>query len=219
MKWLRMRKRRCLIPVYMVFYLLSFRFLEKHVTTNYHVITSPLDKYIPFCEVFVIPYYLWFVYMTAVLIYFAFFSASIREYNQLAFTLGIGMTIFLLVSLLYPNGLHLRPASFPRDNFLTRWVAALYRTDTPTNVFPSIHVFNSLAACVAIHRCQALKKRRRIRIGSLILSVLIILSTMFLKQHSFTDVTAAFLMYAVLYVLIYRPERLFAPAHSKISAD
>ncbi len=219
MKWLRMRKRKCLVPIYMIFYLLSFRFLEKHVTTNYHVITSPLDKYIPFCELFVIPYYLWFAYMTAVLVYFIFFSASIQEYNQLAFTLGIGMTVFLVISLLYPNGLHLRPEVFPRDNLLTRWVAGLYRTDTPTNVFPSIHVFNSVAAYLAIRRCQALKKRRGIQLASLILSILIVLSTMFLKQHSVTDVTAALLMNFVLYVVIYRPVWLFAPAGSKITTD
>ena len=54
-------------------------FLEQHVT-NVHIISSPLDQYIPFCEYFVIPYYLWFLYIIAILIYFSFFGADVREH-------------------------------------------------------------------------------------------------------------------------------------------
>lgn len=55
------------------------------------------------------------------------------------------MTIFLIVSYAYPNAQHLRPVEFPRDNIFTDVVRWLYKTDTPTNILPSIHVFNSLA--------------------------------------------------------------------------
>lgn len=205
MKSLKTRKVRWLIPAYMIFYVITFMLLEKRVT-DVHIISSPLDSWIPFCEFFVVPYYLWFFYIAAVLIYFSFGSAEIREYNQLIFTLGIGMTVFLLVSWLWPNGLDLRPETFPRDNFFTRWVGALYRTDTSTNVFPSIHVYNSVAAFIAVNRCRALKNKKGIRAGAFILSTLIILSTVFLKQHSVVDMIGAFVLNAVLYVIIYHPE-------------
>ena len=39
------------------------------------------------------------------------------------------MTLVLFISLVYPNGLNLRPAEFPRDNFFTGWVGSLYRTE------------------------------------------------------------------------------------------
>ena len=90
--------------------------------------------------------------------------------------------------LLRPNVLHLRPTEFPRDNIFTDLVRWLYRTDTPTNVLPSIHVFNSLAIHMSLTNCEALRNRKGIRRASLVLTVLIILSTMFLKQHSVIDV-------------------------------
>ena len=162
MKSLMKKKALWLIPVYTVFYVVSFMLLERR-TTNVHIISSPLDQYIPFCEYFVIPYYLWFVYIIAILIYFSFFGADVKEYNQLVFSLGIGMTIFLFISWIWPNGLLLRPASFPRDNFFTGLVEGLYQADTSTNVFPSIHVYNSVVAFIAINRCKALKKRKAVR--------------------------------------------------------
>lgn len=205
LKSLMSKKARWLILIYTVFYVAAFMFLEQHVT-NVHIISSPLDQYIPFCEYFIIPYYLWFLYIIAILIYFSFFGADVKEFNQLVFSLGIGMTIFLFISWVWPNGLDLRPETFPRDNFFTGLVADLYQRDTSTNVFPSIHVYNSVVAFIAINRCKALRKRKVIRAGAFILSTLIILSTVFLKQHSVADVAGAFVMNAVLYVIIYRPE-------------
>ena len=124
---------------------------------------------------------------------------------------------FLFISLVYPNGLNLRPAEFPRDNFFTGWVGSLYRTDTPTNVFPSIHVYNSVVACIAVRRCESLRKRRGIQISSFVLSVLIILSTVFLKQHSVSDVISAFVLNFVVYAVIYRPDWLFSRSKKKIA--
>ena len=78
--------------------------------------------------------FLWFAYVSAVVIYF--FFKNKEDYYRTCIFLFTGMTIFLIVSTLWPNGQHLRPAVMPRDNIFTRMVAALYRTDTPTNLWP-----------------------------------------------------------------------------------
>ena len=57
---------------YMCFYLLGFYILEHAGHRHYHVIHSFLDDMIPFCEVFVIPYVLWFVYMAVGIVWFIF---------------------------------------------------------------------------------------------------------------------------------------------------
>ena len=75
-----------------------------------------------------------------------------ENFNALAGTLALGMTLFLVVSAIYPNGLNLRPVTFERDNIFIRLVQFVYKNDTPTNVLPSIHVYNSLAAFMAIKR-------------------------------------------------------------------
>ena len=92
----------------------------------------------------------------------------------------------------------------PRDNIFTRLIEHLYHTDTATNLWPSIHVYNSIGAHLAIVRSREFANRPGIRKGSLVLCISIILSTMLIKQHSVFDVLTAFCMAAVMYLLVYR---------------
>ncbi len=187
---------------YLIFYMTWFMYLEQKVTRHYTVIHIPLDDYVPFCELFIIPYYLWFLYVAVVIIYLLF--ADKKEFIRTCAFLFTGMTVFLLVSTLWPNGQHLRPFTMPRDNIFTRLVEGLYRTDTPTNLWPSIHVFNSLGAHIAVTKSQKLAGRKWLKTGSFILAVSIILSTVFLKQHSVFDMITAFVMAFILYAVVYK---------------
>lgn len=187
---------------YLLIYLIWFFYLEQTVTRHYDVIHMAVDDYIPFCEVFIIPYYLWFLFVAGTVIYLMFTDK--KEYYRACAFLFTGMTVFLIVSTLWPNGQHLRPFTMPRDNIFARMVEGLYRTDTPTNLWPSIQVYNSLGAHIAIMKCQKLTDRKWIQRGSFVLAVSIILSTMFLKQHSMFDVLTAFIMGFVMYGLVYR---------------
>ena len=116
------------------------------------------------------------------------------------------MTISLLVCTLFPNGTNFRPNIDPDKNIFCLLVSKLWQTDTCTNVFPSIHVYNSLGVHIAISRSEQLKKHRPLVIGSAVLMVLIILSTVFLKQHSVIDGVGSLLMAAVIYPIAYAPE-------------
>lgn len=187
--------------IYAVIYLTWFCYLERTVKRPTNLIHMSLDDKIPFCEIFIIPYLLWFAYVSSVVLYF-FFKDKQDYYRSCAF-LFTGMTIFLIVSTLWPNGHHLRPAVMPRDNIFSMMVSMLYKTDTPTNLWPSIHVYNSLGAHFAVLKNEKLRKKPVVHIGSLILCVSIILSTMFLKQHSIFDVLTAFIMAAVMYIVVY----------------
>ena len=190
------------ITLYLIFYLLGFAILENAGHRHYHIIHSVIDDMIPFCEYFIIPYYLWFLFMAAGILWFVFGCRNKTEYYKLCCCLAIGMTIFLIVSCIYPNAQDLRPAVFARDNIFVRMVRALYQTDTPTNILPSIHVFNSLAIFYAMYGSDQLRDRKLIRYGSGVLCFLIILSTMFLKQHSVVDVSMGILMSFAIQMLV-----------------
>lgn len=196
-----------IIAIYFVAYLILFGYLEQRPVRAYHVVHTVFDDMIPFCEIFIIPYLLWFPYVVITVVYFLFRNKNKKEYFQLIFNLMMGMTVFLVVSYIYPNVQYLRPAVFPRSNIFTRLVAEIYRTDTPTNILPSIHVFNSLAVYFAIHHCRQLKDRKWLQRGALILSVLIILSTMFIKQHSVIDVCLGTTL-ALFGHLLFYPQRV-----------
>ncbi len=201
-------KYRHAIPliIYGVIYMAWFGHLERTVTNHYKIIHVALDDHIPFCEVFVIPYLLWFAYVAVVVMYFFFRDKD--DYFRTCTFLFTGMTVFLLVSTLWPNGHHLRPYIMPRDNVFTHLVATLYKADTPTNLWPSIHVYNSLGCHIAVMKSRRLEKHKGIRIGSFILCVSIIMSTMFIKQHSAFDVLTAFIMAAVMYGIVYQSDVL-----------
>ncbi len=201
---------RHIIPmlIYGIFYLAAFAKLEQAVTKHYHVVHMSIDEHIPFLEIFIVPYLLWFAYIAVVVVYFAFKDKE--DYYKVCVFLATGMTIFLVVSALWPNGHHLRLLAVPRDNIFTRMIAALWQTDTSTNIVPSIHVYNSIGAHLAIAKSKHFENRRGIKLASLILCVSIILSTVFIKQHSVFDMITAFLMAVAVYVLVYRTDFLVA---------
>lgn len=195
------RYRHGWILSYLLIYLVWFAYLEKTVTRRFHVVHMAVDDYIPFIEIFIIPYLLWFGYVAAAVVYF--FFKNVQDYYKLCIFLFAGMTIFLIVSTVYPNGHYLRPRVFERDNIFVTMVQALYMVDTPTNLFPSIHVYNSIGVHLSVMHSEQLKEKKWIRRGSFILMVSIIASTMFLKQHSVFDVITGCIVAIVMYTLVY----------------
>lgn len=193
--------KHLLILSYFFIYMAWFSYIEKTVTTHFHVVHVPLDDYIPFCEYFVIPYILWFFYVAWGVAYMAFHNK--QDYYKLCKVLFTGMTVFLVISTIYPNGHFLRPYYFSHHNFCTAICEWLYAADTPTNLFPSIHVYNSLAVHFAVRNSRELKEKKTVRFLSLILCISIILSTMLIKQHSVFDVVTAFILAFAMYRIVY----------------
>ncbi len=204
MRFFRKYRHGFIALIYAVFYMVCFYALEHRANVDFHIIHTPLDDYIPFCEYFIVPYIFWFVYMLIAILFFIFINPNRREYYQMVFSLGTGMTMFLIISYLYPNGLDLRPQNLVHGNLFTDVVILLYRHDSPTNVFPSIHVFNSLAIHTAIARSKMLDQDQWIKWASFILTLAIIASTLFLKQHSVLDVIGGIILALITYFIFYK---------------
>lgn len=213
-------KYRHLFPVliYMIFYMSVFTYVENRPNTGIHLLVSKYDSLIPFCEYFIVPYLLWFLYVAAGVVFFALAVKDHSQYWALITNLSIGMTLFLIISLVWPNGHALRPGTFEQENIFTDMVRSLWSVDTSTNIFPSIHVFNSVAIHNAVSNCPDLKKNHPWVVrSSFVLCVSIVLSTMFLKQHTVIDVVGALLLNAVTYYLVYQPniQFLHQESHSR----
>ena len=115
------------------------------------------------------------------------------------------MTISLLVCTLYPNGTNFRPHIDPDQNIFCYLVTKLWSIDPCVNVFPSIHVYNSIGVHLAVTKSEKLSKSRPIVWSSGILMILICLSTVFLKQHSVVDVAGSLMMASVISPIVYTP--------------
>ncbi len=188
--------------------MISFMLVER-IPVETHLIHTFLDDKIPFCEYFIIPYVLWYFVVLGSVLYFALGSPGKKEYYQYMGTLAVGMTLFLIISYVYPNGQDLRPVLEGGSPFIQA-VQFLYLIDTPTNIFPSMHVFNAVACCVALLNNKKCRQNRIFTAGNIIITVSIVLSTMFLKQHSVEDVVTALILNVICYQVFYRiiPENL-----------
>ena len=187
---------------YELLYLVWFSWLQmRNVHMPYYALHSRLDDVIPFWESFAIPYFLWFVYVfiTKVTLFFASPELFVRHN---AFLYG-GMTFCLIMYTFFPNGQMLRPDP-QRTNVLIWSIRTLWASDPPVNVCPSIHVYNSIGTAIALWHFKPLKKYPVLYYGSPILTILITLSTMFLKQHSAIDVYAALILAVPFYFLVFR---------------
>ena len=111
-----------------------------------------------------------------------------------------GMTLFIIISLVYPNMLELRAAIPDRQNIFLDMIAYLHSIDTPTDVLPSLHVYDALVVAAGMH--LAFKEKKALLISSDILVFLIVLSTMFIKQHSIIDVISAIIMFIPVFITI-----------------
>ncbi len=193
---------------YFFVYLIWFTYLERTVTTKFHPIYSKLDALIPFNEVFIIPYFLWFVYIAATVAYFLLTSK--QDFYKCCAFLFSGMTICLIIYTVWPNGHYLRVdlESLGRSNIFIDMLSSIYAVDTATNVFPSIHVLNSIGAMIAIKKSEKLRNIVWLQWSAFVLTISICLSTVFLKQHSVLDVFGALALSVGLYAVVYAPNRL-----------
>jgi membrane-associated phospholipid phosphatase len=176
-----------------------FKYLEANLDPKYYIY-SPLDDKIPFVSVFVVPYVVWFFYIAFAMLYTGLYSKY--DFYRLVIFLGLGMSVAYTLYMFFPNAQNLRPEITGTDIF-SRLVAYLYATDTPTNVCPSVHVINSLAVSAALHHSTAFAKIRFARPALHILTILIIMSTVLIKQHSVLDIFAGIAVGAVLYIPLY----------------
>lgn len=207
MKQFIKKYRHAWVFSYVLLYFIWFGLLEKYVDETFYAVHIKLDDFIPFCEWFIFPYLIWFPFVAITVLYF-FFRDKSEFYQICAFLFG-GMTVCLLIYTIWPNGQVLRPdlALLGRENTATRLVSSIYTTDTPTNVCPSIHVFNSLGVCIAIYRSAHFTKNKPIRYLTFLLTVFICLSTVFLKQHSAFDGICAAILALVFTKFVYFPKQ------------
>ena len=63
MKTLLHKYKHAWVFLYALIYFPWFGYLEKNVTNNFHIIHTALDERIPFVEMFIVPYLLWFVFI------------------------------------------------------------------------------------------------------------------------------------------------------------
>lgn len=198
--------RHVLLLLFWIVFGMLFGAAERLFSRTYHAVWCPLDDKIPFCEWFMIPYMFWFVFLVGMHLYLLL--EDVPGFRRFMYFIMFTYSVTMVVYLVYPTCQELRPQEFPRDNFLTRFVAGFYQFDTNTNVCPSLHCVGSLAVVFASWHTERFQKWGW-KLAFTVTGVLISVATVMVKQHSVIDVFWAYVLCVVGYVLVYvLPERV-----------
>ena len=155
-----------------------------------------LDDKIPFVSEFVWVYFLTFPLGIAT-IYILYFKNRQRMYD-VVLTIIICFYISMIFYYVYPVEM-LKP-EISGNSFTELWTQWTYDSCRAVNCFPSQHCFMALACIFA----SLYEKNTHWlwRIFTAVMGVLIILSTMFLKQHYFLDFVASFCIMVPIFIIV-----------------
>ena len=122
--------------LYWVVYLVWFFWLDLTIKDPKYIIHSPL---FPYCS--------WFLLLAGVTALLWWYDTA--SYDKLCLSMFAGMTFCLIVYMVLPNGLDIRPTAeaVGRSNIAMRIMQLLWSADASVNVCPSIHCQSS--ACMA----------------------------------------------------------------------
>ncbi|MGE6376094.1 phosphatase PAP2 family protein [Peribacillus muralis] len=159
-------------------------------------VTTLIDGEIPFIKEFVVPYLLWYPYIYGLLIYYCFVDR--KHYFVALGSLVSGKLVCFIIYSLWQSTVP-RPDVVGNDIFahLMRFV---YSHDQPVNCLPSIHVLTTFIMMIVVH-----KRRERHKweyAGVTAFGTLIIVSTLFTKQHAVLDALSGILLACGMYAAI-----------------
>lgn len=164
-----------------------------------HVVHCFLDDVIPFNEYFLIFYGGWYVLVAGSLLYYFFYD--VRRFRELDLFIFFTQMAAMACYILWPSRQDLRPETFPRENVFTWILGLIYTFDTNTGVCPSLHVAYSLAIVSVVLKDEHASVP--VKACVTVFSVMVCLSTAFVKQHSVVDIAAALPVVLLGELLIY----------------
>ena len=128
------------------------------------------------------------------------------SYDKLCLMMFSGMTFCLILYMVLPNGLDIRPTveEVGRSNIAMTLMQLIWKADASVNVCPSIHCQSSACMAIAFSGSTLAKDRPWLKVLAFGWAALICASTVFTKQHSIIDVfcglAVAFIWVPVLYL-------------------
>lgn len=179
------------IPILNVFY----GILNNNNRGAYNLMTD-LDRVTPFLKIFIIPYVIWYFYVVAVMVYLCFNDKKL--YYKSLITFDVGLVACYIVYFFFQTTVP-RPELIGND-ILTKMVSFIYNNDNPYNCFPSIHVLTTYVVMKGINNSLIDNIKARFTIN--ITGILIILSTLFVKQHVILDAISAILLVDIIFYFV-----------------
>ncbi|MBW7456977.1 phosphatase PAP2 family protein [Paenibacillus sepulcri] len=194
-KWNLLKNHLLALSLLLSIPLLSIAYIYLNHSRGEHTfsLVTDLDQQIPFLKIFILPYLAWFVFILACFVYLAFRNRQLYMHTLLRF--NIGLVVCYLVYAVYQT--HVPRPELVVNDWLGRLVQYVYSMDEPFNCFPSTHVLTSYCMMKAFISSPGINRYIRIAVSGM--SILIIASTLFVKQHVLMDMAGAIAVVEVIY--------------------
>jgi membrane-associated phospholipid phosphatase len=160
-----------------------------------HRVESALDRAIPLVLFFVIPYFLYFMYMAIVWIYLFLFKPKL--FVPFGWAMLITGVLTAVINITYQTA---APRAFVPDmGVLADLLKWHYSINRPLTSLPSLHVIDSLVSSFFISR--ALPKYKFLWWG---IGIGISISTLFVKEHYVADVVVGAVIALTISIACHR---------------
>lgn len=197
-KYIKEHKEIYLFIFYFLFIVL-FGLIQKYYNpVSSHLVTWPIDYYMPYNQYFMIAYAIWWPFVPAAFIFF--YLRDIPSFKSLCFQVLIVCYLTLIIYIIYPSYLDLRQPIYETD-ICSKAILWLRSIDPPRNVFPSLHVSETVSICFVVYKSRDLLLNRYVKGIIYLIGILIIVSTIYIDQHSIADILFAIILSVVFYII------------------
>jgi len=173
-------------------------FLTKPFINDPYILDSALDNAIPYVPHFIWIYVFWYFMLFAVPYYIAS-KNKISLYKYIT-TYIITTIISGIIFVSFPNSV-IR-AEITGTDIANKLVWLIYKMDTPAiNCLPSIHCLFSYLFILAAFDAKN-DTSTSMKCAITILSILVVLSTLFIKQHVVYDAVASLVLAIVVWIIV-----------------
>lgn len=159
-----------------------------HEGEKTHNLVTDFDRQLPFIKWFVLPYLGWYLFLFAAFLYLAFKNRE--AYYSTLIQFNIGLLLCYGVYAVYQT--YVPRPELSGDDGLLQLVQWVYKSDAPFNCFPSTHVLTSYLMMKAYLHTANIPRVYAAAVA--MMSLLIIASTQFMKQHVLFDIIGAVLV-------------------------
>lgn len=178
------------------------------------ILVTDIDHSVPFLPIFVLPYIAWYAFVLFSIIYLCFKDRP--NYYRTVAALNLSLIICYIIYFVYQTTVP-RPDISGYDSLFIPLVNIVYNMDKPFNCFPSIHVVQAYVVMKGIHQSSSIQ--RGIKLVTNVMALLIIASTVFIKQHVILDIIGAVLVVESMFLLVYAVESLYQKRRGKTKRE
>ena len=164
-------------------------FVSQYIIKDYHLIGGVLDQKIPFVIEFILVYSFW--YPLVIFTLFLLYKYCPDKYRKTRKIVVASLIIAYICFFVYPTTV-VRPEVNSFNNLFSFLAYVSFKADNPVNCFPSCHCLLSFIMIYALYKEKAINKYLRVIL--IVTFLMIIASTLLVKQHVIVDVVGAFII-------------------------